>query len=128
MHWHYSTYLHSGVVFESLTWLPDWPETRNPNLLQSILTVSSPETFLSPGNFGHLKGGNKRTHGFRINWEFFKIKLRGLFKVSDCFLNSCPLAGSSNLGTFSDKHFFFPVDDGCEGLHIIQSSLDRHSY
>jgi hypothetical protein len=34
-------------------------------------------------------------------------------------LNTLPLPGSSNFRTFGDEHFFFPVNDGYEGLHII---------
>ena len=50
-----------AVIFESLTWLPDCPETMNPKRLHSTLMTISPEMPLSFGNFCYLKGGYKRS-------------------------------------------------------------------
>jgi hypothetical protein len=62
----------SGVIFDSLTWLPDRPDIEKPNSLQRILTTLWPEVGLSPGNPRHLEGGYEGS--FRhIQGEFLKV-------------------------------------------------------
>jgi len=72
--------LSSGVVFESLTWLPERPLISKPNLLHSIFTTVSPDTFLSSGNRRHLEGGYERLP-LIFQREFLQIKFGGLPEI-----------------------------------------------